>query len=155
MPIGELRNKMSKKISCTIICIALVLASIGPCFAVENSTPAAIKSRDLMLGDTKATGDTNVWLNGFQYGSNAYYYINSLGNVTSSNASPSTLGGLFSQLTYAIANSAKELHSKLGTINTTLSTISTYVDGLETLIGTTNSNLSTYSTVYIRKPLCS
>ena len=130
---------MSKKITCTIICIALVLGSIGPCFAVENSTPSAIKSTKAIDG-TKAATDSYVWINGFQFQNNPYYYINSLGNVTSSNYQPSTLGGLFSELTRAIANSAKEIHSKIGSTNTALSTISTYVDGIETLIGTSNTN---------------
>ena len=115
----------------------MIFGAFAPCFAVENSTSSAIKSTKAIDG-TKAATDSYVWINGFQYQNNPYYYINSLGNVTSSNYQPSTLGGLFSELTRAIANSAKEIHSKIGSTNTALSTISTYVDGIETPLGSSN-----------------
>ena len=75
---------MQKKIISIILSVSLVLLCVVPCFAIENTTGAAIKSLN-SFNDTKATTPSTTVEP--EDSSATRYYVNSNGNVSSSSVS--------------------------------------------------------------------
>ena len=105
---------MQKKIISIILSVSLVFLCVVPCFAIENTTDAAIKSLN-SFNDTKATTPSTTVEP--EDSSATRYYVNSNGNVSSSSVSINTWGNIVNDLTYSIAYSIGEVVKRLTTIN--------------------------------------
>lgn len=116
VPNDGLRVQMQKKFISIILSVSIILLSVVPCFATENSTHAALRISDLKaVSDIRATSPATTVEP--EDSSATRYYVNSNGNVTSSSTSINTWGNIVNDLTYSIAYSIGEVVKRLTTIN--------------------------------------
>lgn len=128
-----------------IISITLIISLlICPVFAFADTEQTLVMMSDAGLAPIQAAAasDTNVWINGYNTPSSmSLYYFGSGGSVSTGSYPNgfSQLPGLFNGITYSIAYSISNLSSRI--VNS-LSTINTYIDGLESSSSSTAGSLS-------------